>query len=503
MQLLTPRQCRRVEQAFLGQGLGSEAMMIDSAGRAAAKVAQEIFGPLLGKQVLLLCGKGHNAADGLIAAKCLLDEGVRVVAALAFPREELAPETVKALDQALRAGLRIEPDHAGLGAHADHSDLTVDALVGTAARLPLEGKLAELARWTERAAPPVLALDLPSGVDGESGAATGPCVKATVTLSFLAGKPGLFLEPGRSHAGKVRVHDFADAGLARLVSAESTIRAFDHAAAAAALPPRPFDAHKKQACLLIVAGSQEYLGAALLCARAAYRGGAGLVRLALPQALAQTAVAALPEAVVLALPEAGSLGEPSLDALLATLKDSEALVVGPGLGRAPSTQALVRALWRQAARPALFDADALHALALGENPGGARVLTPHEGELKALLGPQALGNGRPAAARALAAAAGAVALLKGPATLVARPDGGLSINTSGSAVLASAGTGDVLSGLIGALLAQGQQAFDAASLGAWVHGRSGDRWAALNAGRGLLAGDLADGLPAALHEIGA
>jgi NAD(P)H-hydrate epimerase len=207
--------------------------------------------------------------------------------------------------------------------------------------------------------------------------------------------------------------------------------------------------------------------------------------------------------VVQGLPEEDALGEASLGALLAWARDSDAMVVGPGLGRTESTQAMVRDLWRGAALPSLFDADALHALALGEKPAGPRVLTPHEGELKAMMGARALEGGRPAAVGALARAAEGVALLKGPATLVARPDGRLSINCGGSAVLASAGTGDVLSGLIGALLSQGVESFDAASLGAWIHGRAGDRWAAQNAGRGLLAGDLADGIPSAMHEIGA
>ncbi|HTB33683.1 MAG TPA: NAD(P)H-hydrate dehydratase, partial [bacterium] len=417
-------------------------------------------------------------------------------------KEALAPETSQALDQAMAAGLGLEALPLKTGPNAAF-DLLVDALVGTGAVLPLRGSLAEFALWMDGQACPVVALDLPSGVDGDSGAADGPCVNAALTVTFLAAKPGLFLEPGRSHAGAVRVHHFAGPGLDGLIKAESKLRAFDQAEAAAALPPRPYDAHKKQAAVLVVAGSKAYLGAALLCARAAYRGGAGIVRLALPEALAQTAVAALPEAVILALPGADCLGQAGLETLLTAAKDCGAMVVGPGLGRAASTQALVRALWRTAPLPALFDADALHALALGDAPAGPRVLTPHEGELKALLGPAALESGRPAAARALASAASAVALLKGPATLVAGPDGALSINTSGSAALASAGTGDVLSGLIGALLAQGAAAFDAASLGAWIHGRAGDRWAAQNAGRGLLASDLADGLPAALQEIGA
>jgi len=502
MRLLTPLQVKRVEKAFLAPGQWSEAMMIDSAGLAAARFAQERFGPLKGKAVLVLCGKGHNAADGLVAARHLLDAGSTVIAVLAFPRDELAPEAARALDAALAAGLQLEDDEAGLGAWVGISALLIDALVGTGARLPLQGGLARLAGWMERDDPPVLALDLPSGVDAETGAVSQPCVKAAATLSFVAAKPGLFLEPGRGRAGDVRVHDFGGA-LGAWIDAEPGLRAFDRGDAAAALPARRLDAHKKQARLLMVAGSQEYLGAALLCARAAYRGGAGMVRLALPQALAMAAVSALPEAVVLALPGEGALGEDALPALLAAAADSDALVVGPGLGRRPGTQALVRALWRDAALPALFDADALHALALAQLPAGARVLTPHEGELKALMGPLALQAGRPAAARALAVAAHAVALLKGPATLVAEPGGGLSINTTGSAALASAGTGDVLSGLIGALMAQGAGPFQAAGLGAWAHGAAADAWAHDNAGRGLLASDLIERLPQALALAGA
>jgi hydroxyethylthiazole kinase-like uncharacterized protein yjeF len=273
---------------------------------------------------------------------------------------------------------------------------------------------------------------------------------------------------------------------------------FDLTWARRCLPPRQPNAHKKQARVLIVAGSTEYLGAALLCARAAYRAGAGLVRLALPQALATAAAG-----VLLGSPGEGALDRAALPGLLAAAADSDALVVGPGLGRRPGTQALVRALWAQASVTALFDADALHALDLGQAPGGSRVLTPHEGELKALLGPGALADGRPAAARALAAAARAIALLKGPGTLVAEPAGRLCINGTGSSVLASAGTGDVLSGLIGALLAQGAPAFEAAALGAWLHGAAGDAWARDNAGRGLLASDLIERLPQALALAGA
>jgi NAD(P)H-hydrate epimerase len=279
--------------------------------------------------------------------------------------------------------------------------------------------------------------------------------------------------------------------------------AFGLAEARAAMPIRAGDAHKHRARVLILAGSSDYLGAALLCGRAAYRGGAGYVQLVLPQPLAVAAMGALPEAVVLGLPADAALGAEHAEAILVLAAKAGAVAIGPGLGRRESTQALVRELWTRLPQPAVFDADALSALRAGGAAGGPRVLTPHEGELKALLGDGALGHGRDTAARALAERFNAVGLLKGPGTLVAEPGGRLSVNQSGSPVLATAGTGDVLSGLIAALLAQGCAPWEAAALGAWLHGRSADLWAQAHAGRGLLAGELADSIPLALAEAGA
>jgi NAD(P)H-hydrate epimerase len=192
-----------------------------------------------------------------------------------------------------------------------------------------------------------------------------------------------------------------------------------------------------------------------------------------------------------------------LEGLLALAGGADAVVVGPGLGRHPGTLALVNELWQRLPEPAVFDADALFQLDLGRPPAGERVLTPHEGELKRLSGSGALDAGRVAAVRSLAARSRGVALLKGPATLVAQPDGRLSVNTSGNAALATAGSGDVLSGAIAALLAQGADPFSAAGLAAWAHGKAAEAWSARNAGRGLLASDLADQLPQALALAGA
>ena len=450
----------------------------------------------------MLCGKGHNAADGLVAARHLCAVGAKVGLLLTFAEGELAAETARALKEARSAGAVTLSDEKAASA-LSASDLIIDALVGTGARLPLSGGLARLAKLANASGAAVLSMDIASGLDADSGEATGPCVRADITLAFIAPKLGQCLMPGREISGKLLT---ATLGIPASLFAElegPKAIAFDGERARSALPARAAAMHKKQAEVLLIAGSREYLGAALLCARGAYRSGAGLVRLALPEALAPFAMAALPEAVVTGFSADGALSEMHLEALLALAAGASAVVVGPGLGRLPGTQALVRELWQRLPGPAVFDADALTALDLGGVPGGERVLTPHEGELKRLLGPDALNAGRVAAVRLLAQRSASTALLKGPATLVAMPDGRLSINTSGNAALATAGSGDVLSGVIAALLAQGADAFSAAGLGAWAHGSAADVWAAENAGRGLLASDLTERLPKALALAGA
>jgi len=497
MILLTVQQARAFEAAARERLSVPERALIARAGQAAFEFAGRKLGPVHGKRLAVLCGKGNNAADGLhMAARCAA-EGAVVVAVLAFPARDLSPEAAWALQEARRSGVSVdEASDAAIAAALANADLAVDALVGTGARLPLEGSLAALVRALNGFKGLVLALDLASGLDADSGRCTDPCVRADWTLAFLGAKLGQALGEGPRCSGELSV-DFLGCDEAW---APATASCFDLAAARQAMAPRPRDYHKKKAELLVIAGSKEYLGAALLCARGAYRCGAGLVRLALPEALAPFAQAALPEAVVAALPAGAALGEMHLEALLALAATAKAAVLGPGLGRADETLALVRELWDRLPMPAVFDADALFALRLGAAPGGERVLTPHEGELLRLLGPAALSQGRPAAARALAAAAAAVALLKGPSTLVARPDGSLSVNSEGGPELSTAGTGDVLSGAIGALLAQGTEAYTAACLGAWIHGRAGRDWRRAHGERGLLASDLADAMPSAQAE---
>ncbi|MGV3759360.1 MAG: NAD(P)H-hydrate dehydratase, partial [Actinomycetota bacterium] len=357
--------------------------------------------------------------------------------------------------------------------------LVVDAAFGTGFR----------GEWDapEVAASPILAVDIPSGVSGLTGEAAGRVLAADRTVTFAALKPGLVLEPGRSLAGPVAL---ADIGLDVSGATAHVVEAAD---VAGALPARPPDAHKWASPVMVVAGSPGMTGAAHLAAAAAQRTGAGMVRLATPGLTDDPDRPT--EAVGLRLPDDGWA-----EAVSRELHRFRALVIGPGLGTSMATQGGVRLLLGSAPVATVVDGDALTAvgqdLAVVRDRVAATVLTPHDGEYARLTGSPP-GPDRLAAARHLAAAAGVVVLLKGPTTVVADPAGAVRIVTEGDERLATAGTGDVLSGTIGALLARGVPPLDAAAAGAWLHGRA----AALGPRHGLVASDLLDLLPRALTEV--
>jgi hydroxyethylthiazole kinase-like uncharacterized protein yjeF len=365
-------------------------------------------------------------------------------------------------------------------------------MFGTGLRGALEGTAADVATALEDEAVPVLAVDIPSGVDGLTGAVAGAAVRAVVTVCMAAPKSGLLFEPGASHAGDLEVVDIGvDPGQPGLwVTEEADVAAW--------LPARPVEAHKWSAGgVFVVAGSEGMTGAANLVSRAALRAEAGIVVCGLPGEAAQRASGG--EVITRSLPATatGALDEPAAKEVLDGLDRFAALVVGPGLGTSAATVAAVRALVAEAPVPLVLDADGLNALdgrpeSLRQRPA-ATILTPHAGEYGRLAG-EPVGEDRVTAARRLAERSGAVVLLKGTRTVVADPSGRAAVNVTGGPWLATAGTGDVLSGILGALLARGVSPFEAAAAGAFLHGRAGDA-----AGHsGLVAGDLVDALPAVL-----
>ncbi len=433
-----------------------ESALVDRAGTATAHAAMRMLGGAYGRRVLVLAGKGNNGADGRVAAARLSARGALV--AIAAPGEDVP---------------------------AGGCDLVVDAVLGTGFRGSYDAPAVP-------AGAPVLAVDIPSGVAGDTGEAPGRPVPADRTVTFAAWKRGLLLGEGRRLAGEVEV---ADIGVAPGDASAALVEDRD---VRALLPRRPPQAHKWMTALAVVAGSPGMEGAAALCASGATRAGAGMVRLAVPGSEGGLPGPWPIEAVRLALPLQGWA-----ERVLDQIDRCRALVVGPGLGRDEATQAEIRKLVARATVPTVVDADALFALSGSAWPVRERddrlVLTPHDGEYQRLLGSPA-GPDRIGAAERLADRVGATALVKGSVTAVAGPVPGRTrvlLAAAGSARLATAGTGDVLSGVIGALLARGLEPPVAAALGAHVHGRA----ASLGHAEGLGAGDLPGLVARWLSEI--
>lgn len=416
-------------------------VLIDRAGAAVAWAARRRLGGTYGRRVVVLAGKGNNGADGRVAADRLRRWGAQV----------------------------IEVDAARAPDELPPCDLVIDAAYGTGLTRPYT---------PPHTSAPVLAVDIASGVDGATGEIPGGALEAVETITFQALKPGLVLQPGRARCGEIVV---ADLGLDIGQASAHLVTATD---VSVWLPARATDAHKWRSACWVVAGAPGMFGAGYLCAAAAARAGAGYVRHSAPGGEAHSPV----EVVGHTLPATGWGRE---------LHDAHrfgALVIGPGLGREPDTAASVRDAISSTDCPVVVDADGLLAL-VDHRPAEPHrlVLTPHDGEYQTLMGHRP-GPDRLAAARSAAAALGATVLLKGPTTVVADPEGSTLVTATGDQRLASAGTGDVLAGIIGALLARGAAPMHAAAMGAWIHGRAAER----TPRHGMVASDLITVLPEVL-----
>ncbi|GGI98079.1 NAD(P)H-hydrate dehydratase [Neoroseomonas lacus] len=463
--LLTPEEMARADAAAIAAGISGERLMA-AAGRAVARAAMRRFRPC---RTLVLAGPGNNGGDGYVAARLLNQAGWPVaVAALAPPR----PGS-DAAGAAARWGGAMLPFAP---AEAARAGLVIDAVFGAGLARPVEGLVAET---LAAAGGPVLAVDVPSGLDGATGQVRGFAPHAALTVTFFRAKPGHWLMPGRERCGEVLV---ADIGLPASVLAGVAPRCWAAAPGLWRLPALGPSAHKYSRGHVTILAGAGMTGAARLAGAGARRAGAGLVTLLAPdRASGDVLRGGAPGLIV---------SEAGCAALLADPRRA-VWVVGPGLPAEAATLDTL-AMILAAGRMVVADAGAL-AAAAGQpvRLRGAAVLTPHEGEFTRLFG--AIGGDRLAATRRAAALTGAVVLLKGPDTVVATPDGRAAINRHAPAWLATAGSGDVLAGIIAALLAAGMPPFEAAAAAAWLHGE-----AAFRCGAGLLAEDLPGAIPAAL-----
>lgn len=501
---LTAEQARVVEQrAVAEQGVELAALM----RAAGAAVAVEVGARVPAGEVVVLAGSGNNGGDGWVAAHDLHASGRSVRVLSTCDPHTLSGIAAEAAHGAIVAGVHWRmPGEELSAADLEDAAVIVDALLGIGSSGALRAPLDCWARAANASGAFVMAVDVPSGIDGDTGAVPGDAVRADCTVTFTAPKRGLVLFPGAAHAGEVVVAHIGIADhLADVADAPEIWSAEEYAA----LVPLPAaDTHKSaRGRVLVIAGSGSFPGAAVLATRGAMRSGAGYVTLATPESVVAVTQAHLLAAPVVGLPQGRThaFSSAAADKARSLAREFDAVVLGPGLTMADGAAATVRALVTRLDKPLVIDADALNALVdafdLIEQRTAPTVLTPHPGELARLMGISAaeVQSDRVSSSAKLAGP-GRVVVLKGAGT-VTSGDGRQVVNTSGTPALATAGTGDVLAGVIGALLAQGLSALDAASLGAYLHGRAGEAAAADLTPVCVTAEDVPEYLPVAVAEL--
>jgi len=511
MKLVTAAQMRELDRRAIEEiGIPSLVLM-ENAGRSTYQILRREFPDLAG-EVAVLAGRGNNGGDGFVVARYLAGDGLPVVVFLLGQRDQGRGDARVNLEILAHQGVEVvevlTADDLNPVLHRlARAALMVDALLGTGLDQPVQGLMATLIAKVSQLRAPVLAVDLPTGLSADTGEVLGVALKAQVTVTFGWPKIGQLVAAGRDYVGRLWQ---VDIGIPPALARETPLELAEAGELRELLPPRPFGSHKgTYGHLLVLAGSQGKTGAATLTAEGALRAGAGLVTLGIPESLNDILEAKLTEAMTLPLPQAPgvrALGRGALKPIGEFLPPKSAVALGPGLGTHPETQELVRHLVRQLPQPMVVDADGVNALAADRSAwpaAGPRILTPHPGEMARLVGvsPQEVQAHRLEVARETAARLGVILVLKGAQTVVAAPDGRASLNATGNPALASGGTGDVLTGLLGGFLAQGLAPWDAARLGVYLHGLAADFWAAQYGPRSMMAGDLVAVFPEVVAEF--
>jgi ADP-dependent NAD(P)H-hydrate dehydratase / NAD(P)H-hydrate epimerase len=489
-------------------------VLMENAGREAARVFRSHFPATAGRTVGVLAGRGNNGGDGHVIARCLAGGGYPVTVFLLGTADRVQGDAAANLRLLPALGIPLIelPDEGAFDRHAPRmreADVWVDAVFGIGLRQAVGGLFRKAIEFVNGTGHPVLSVDMPSGLDADTGLPLGACVRARVTVTFGFPKIGLMVYPGAEFAGTVEVVDIGIPGpVADAVAPRQRLLTPD--AVRRMLPARPADAHKgSTGHLLVVGGSPGKTGAAAMTATAALRVGAGLVTVATAAALNPVMETLVLEAMTAPLADGGTgrLGAAAREELAALGRGKSCLAVGPGLGMAPETGELVRGLVRSGAAPLVIDADGLNHLAghldtLDGRPAPV-VLTPHPGEMARLMGMEVtdVQRDRVGCARRLATGRGVHVVLKGARTVVAHPDGGVFLNPTGNPGMASGGMGDVLTGAIAGLICQGVAPAEAARAGVYLHGAAADHLAAHVGLRGYLAGEVMRELPPTMARL--
>ncbi len=490
-------------------------VLMENAARGAAAFYEEVIPDLLERHITVVAGAGNNAGDGFVLARIFHGRGASVRVVCLRPPERLQGDALTNFNilTKLEIPIHVWNESADFGDQwpwVRESGVLIDAILGTGLSSEVRGLYRQIIEAVnELTSVPVLAVDLPSGLDASTGKPLGAAIRAAATATFGFVKTGLVIDPGQRFVGKLKR---VDIGIPREVSQACGIRRWwlDENFLQGWLFPRDPDAHKGTAGhVAVLSGSRGKTGAATLICQGAARVGAGLVTLFVPESLNPILEVKLTEAMTWPVAE-NEDQSPSLSAtadILAVLKGKQALAMGPGISLNPSTQSLVMELIQQSPCPMVLDADALTAAAehlsvLGKSSQPV-ILTPHPGEMARLIrgSTRDVQEDRLGMASAFSRQHGVVLVLKGHGTVVASPDGAVALNSSGTPAMASGGMGDALTGMIAGFLGQGFDPFQAACLGVYVHGAAAERCFGHVASRGLLASDLLDEVPRVIGDL--
>ncbi len=494
MRIVTSNQMRELDKRAMTEGGIPGVVLMENAGRSVFSVLQERYSPLHTHSFHISCGVGNNGGDGFVVARYLLLSGASVSLSVTGDVKRISGDALVHLNI-------LKGRKANTGSSPNPNAIQVDALLGTGLQGVPREDISEMIRAINASAQPVVSVDIPSGVNSDTGAVPGEAVNADVTVTFAYPKVGMLLHPGTDMVGELIVRDIGfDWGKLEWECATEWLRLEE---LASLLPRRLANSHKgSYGHVLVLGGSREMSGAVCMTALAALRTGAGLVTIATAESALPLVASRLMEVMTIGLPDKdGALCEASFDALERVLERFDVLCIGPGGTKNPETQAFFARVLREIKKPTVLDADGL--MAIKEDWGGTHplVITPHPGESARMLDlpVSEIERDRLNTVRMLANRYQAIAVLKGSHTLVS--DGRLiSVNTTGNPGMATAGSGDALTGVIGALLAQWRHSLDAARLGVALHGYAGDI-ASREKGAGLITGDLINSIPDAISSM--
>ncbi|GBF31883.1 NAD(P)HX epimerase / NAD(P)HX dehydratase [Desulfocucumis palustris] len=514
MRIATAREMREIDLAAINRYGIPGVVLMENAGLHVANAVRAMLGNVRDRVVTIFAGKGNNGGDGLVAARHLHNSGARVKVLLLARPEEITGDAAVNFNIWINMGQDVysitqDSEFDPVRLFLAETDLVVDAIYGTGFRGKVNDLAGRVMEAVNAGGKPVVSVDIPSGVEADTGKVNGACIRAGATVTFGLPKLGLLFHPGAGCAGKIKIADISippallgNDGLKRHLLGRKMVRGW--------LPGRAADSHKgNYGSVLVVAGSAGMTGAACLAAEAAARTGAGLVTLAVPEGLHQIVETKLTEVMTYPLPQekSQSLSPEALPVIMSLLDKADVLALGPGLSTNPGTARLVRELLGKISAPCVLDADGLNALAghtdIFKKAGAPLVLTPHPGEMARLTGLSTadIARDRLAGAEKYSSLWQSVLVLKGAPSLVAAPGGNVYVNSTGNPGMAAGGSGDVLTGIIAGLLAQGLSPERAAAAGVYLHGFAGDRAAARKGMMGLLAGDILLALPEVLREM--